>query len=292
MLPTMMSKTRRRLEGPISFLSGGPLACSRACNADRRRPHRLGRAVQCHPRCRGAAAVPDGAPGRRRAHGAPDRASGAAAPGHGVAGAHPLPRRGRGGAGFPAPPWPPTGGAPAVGCRVAPGDRARPARGGRGQRELDDGPVGHLPGGADRASHERRGRPSGPASSGLRLQALRVDPQAQGAGAAGVGGKRLRVEALLAAAASPLPPPLTDLVPDPTLADLVPEDLPRLLRLLPTADLYLQDEVEVALHPTLTRVWCRKGRRGQRLVEAPGPNAQRSGFCLVGSRAGMLGWAP
>jgi len=56
------------------------------------------------------------------------------------------------------------------------------------------------------------------------------------------------VEALLAAAASPLPPPLADLVPDPTLADLVPPDLPGLLARLPAADLYLQDEVEVALH--------------------------------------------
>ena len=64
-------------------------------------------------------------------------------------------------------------------------------------------------------------------------------------------------------------------MPDPTLADLLPEDLPHLLRLLPTADLYLQDEVEVALHPTLTRVWCRRGRRGQRLVEAPGTNRKR-----------------
>jgi len=48
-----------------------------------------------------------------------------------------------------------------------------------------------------------------------------------------VGNKRLRVEALLAAAASPLPPPAVDLVPDATLADeLFPEDLPRLLGLL------------------------------------------------------------
>ena len=62
---------------------------------------------------------------------------------------------------------------------------------------------------------------------------------------------------LLAAAASPVPPPLDDLLPDPlALRDEVPEDLPWLLRLLPRADVYLQDEVEVALHPTLTRVWC------------------------------------
>jgi hypothetical protein len=53
-----------------------------------------------------------------------------------------------------------------------------------------------------------------------------------------VGKKRLRVEALLAAAASPVPPPACDLVPDATLADdLWPEDLPGLLGLLGGADL-------------------------------------------------------
>jgi hypothetical protein len=98
------------------------------------------------------------------------------------------------------------------------------------------------------------------------------------------------VEALLAAAASPLPPPAADLVPDPTLADLLPDDLPGLLRLLPGADLYLQDEVEVALHPTLTRVWSRRGRRRQRLVEAPGTNKKRVGFGLVDWRDGWLDW--
>jgi putative transposase len=106
-----------------------------------------------------------------------------------------------------------------------------------------------------------------------------------------VGGKRLRVEALLAAAASPLPPPVEALVPDPTLTDLVPADVPGLLRLLPGADLYLQDEVEVALHPTLTRVWCRRGRRGQRLVETPGTNRKRHGFGLVDWRDGWLDWS-
>jgi hypothetical protein len=106
-----------------------------------------------------------------------------------------------------------------------------------------------------------------------------------------VGGKRLRVEALLAAAASPLPPPVDALVPDPTLADLLPADLPRLLALLPGADLYLQDEVEVALHPTLTRVWCRRGRRGQRLVETPGTNTKRHGFGLVDWRDGWFDWS-
>jgi transposase len=104
-----------------------------------------------------------------------------------------------------------------------------------------------------------------------------------------VGKKRLRVEALLAAAASPVPPPAADLIPDATLAeDLFPEDLPRLLGLLGRADLYLQDEVEVALHPTLTRVWSRAGRPGQRLVQAPGKNDKQCGFGLVDWRDGWL----
>jgi len=81
------------------------------------------------------------------------------------------------------------------------------------------------------------------------------------------------------------------LVPDPLLRAEVPEDLSWLLRLLPRADVYLQDEVEVALHPTLTRVWCAKGRRGQRLVEAPGNNEKEYGFGLVDWRDGWFDWA-
>jgi transposase len=105
-----------------------------------------------------------------------------------------------------------------------------------------------------------------------------------------VGKKRLKVEVLLAAAASPVPPPIHDLLPEPYLQDEVTEDLPWLLRLLPRADVYLQDEVEIALHPTLTRVWCPKGRRGQRLVEAPGNNEKEYGFGLVDWRDGWLDW--
>jgi DDE superfamily endonuclease len=107
-----------------------------------------------------------------------------------------------------------------------------------------------------------------------------------------VGKKRLRVEALLAAAASLVPPPASLLIPDATLADdLFPEDLPRLLELLGRGDLYLQDEVEIALHPTLTRVWSRCGRAGQRLVQAPGNNAKQYGFGLVDWRDGELDFA-
>jgi hypothetical protein len=86
------------------------------------------------------------------------------------------------------------------------------------------------------------------------------------------------------------------LLPDPTLTDLLDavlaeDDLPRLLRLLPEADLYLQDEVDIALLPTLTRVWCQQGRRGQRHVETPGKNAKQYGFGLVDWRDGWFDWA-
>jgi hypothetical protein len=95
------------------------------------------------------------------------------------------------------------------------------------------------------------------------------------------------VEVLLAGALAPTPPPLSALV-DPDLRADLPADVGSLLALLPTADLYLQDEVQFALHPTLTRVWCRRGRRGQRLVAAPGENAKRYGFGLVDWRDGWF----
>jgi transposase len=88
------------------------------------------------------------------------------------------------------------------------------------------------------------------------------------------------VEVLLASAGTLAPPPLSALV-EPDLLGHVPADLAELLGLLPQADVYLQDEVLFAFHPTLTRVWCRKGRRGQRLVVAPGVNAKVYGFGIV-----------
>src|SRR6266550_3148438 len=72
------------------------------------------------------------------------------------------------------------------------------------------------------------------------------------------------------------------------LWDQLPANLSALLALLPQADLYLQDEIQVAFHPTLTRVWSQKGRRGQRLVEAPGDNRKVYGFGLVDWRDGWF----
>jgi transposase len=95
------------------------------------------------------------------------------------------------------------------------------------------------------------------------------------------------VEALLAGALEPAPPPLPDLV-EPEFWPELPAELASLLALLPEADLYLQDEVQFALHPTLTRLWCRRGRRGQRLIEAPGANEKLYGFGLVDWRDGWF----
>jgi len=92
---------------------------------------------------------------------------------------------------------------------------------------------------------------------------------------------------VLAGATSPEPLPVRDLV-EADLWSQLPVDVPDLLRLLPRADLYLQDEVQFAFHPTLTRLWCRKGGRGQRLVEAPGDNRKVYGFGLVDWRDGWF----
>jgi transposase len=92
---------------------------------------------------------------------------------------------------------------------------------------------------------------------------------------------------LLAGATAPAPLPLADLVA-PDLWEQLPAAGPEVLALLLHADLYLQDEVPLAFHPTLTRVWCRKGRRGQRLVEAPGENQKVYGCGLVDWRAGWF----
>jgi hypothetical protein len=99
------------------------------------------------------------------------------------------------------------------------------------------------------------------------------------------------VEVLLAAAVLPQEgpelPPICDLV-DADLQDQIPADLKALLSLIPKADIYLQDEMQCAHHPTITRIWSRRGRRGQRLVEAPGNNSKFHAFGIVDWRDGWF----
>jgi hypothetical protein len=85
---------------------------------------------------------------------------------------------------------------------------------------------------------------------------------------------------IVAGAGTPTPPPVTALV-EADLLEAVPPDVEEWRALLPHADLSLQDEVQWAFQPTLTRVWGWQGRRGQRLVEAPGANDKVDGFGLV-----------
>src|SRR5450759_83852 len=249
------------------------------------------RAVRAHTRSRRAHQLSDRAAGRRRTACYRDRLAGAARSGSGAQGAAPVPDRGPGrsgpaqGAGAGAPDH-----ARLVG-RVAACDRPGPAQRRRAECCLDHPPAVHLSGTGDGTAHGYRDRAGASASGGLRLQTAHLESQAQIDRTGWVGKKRVRVEALLAAATLPVPPPIDELLPvDELLPDEVPEDLAWLLHLLPGADVYLQDEVEVALHPTLTRVWCAKGRRGQRLVEAPGNNEKEYGFGLVDWRDGWLDW--
>src|SRR5215217_391533 len=292
MLPGSRSVDRWTMSMVTSAEGDDHAAADAASEPGPGRPGRAGTPLPHHPRCRDPDPLPDGPAQRAGSHPTPDRPAGPVQPRHRPPGAQPLPwRRARRG---PAPaPSGPAAPLPAwVGAGAGPGRRGGPPLGWGRQCAVDLSAAGRLPGRGHRPPGGDRDGPHRAAPGRVGVQAAPLGPLAQGPRPAGVGKKRLRVEALLAAAASPVPPPACDLVPDATLAaDLFPEDLPRLLGLLGRADLYLQDEVEVALHPTLTRVWSRAGRAGQRRVQAPGKNFKQYGFGLVDWREGYLDWA-
>src|SRR5215475_8358489 len=173
-----------------------------------------------------------------------------------------------------------------VESRALASGRPRPAHRRCPQCQLDNPLIGDISGWQDPGGGHRRDRPLISARRWRGLQAADLDPQTQSRRAPRLRGKRLRVEVILAGAGTPTPPPVTALVEAALLED-VPPDVEELRSLLPHADLSLQDEVQCAFHPTLTRVWCWKGRRGQRLVEAPGANDKVYGFGLVD---GCEGW--
>src|SRR5918994_5725205 len=190
-----------------------------------RRPGRAGTPLPHHPRRPHPHPLPDGAAQRPRPPPTPDRPAGPLQRRHRAPGAQPLPgwrsRRG-------AAPAPPRSAAPLpawMGAGAGPGGRPGPPPGRGRQCAVELPAAGRLPGRPDRPSGGDRDGPDRAAPGRVCVQAAPLGAVAQGPGPAGVGKKRVRVEALLAAAASPVPPPAADLVPDPTLAeDLMPDD--------------------------------------------------------------------
>src|SRR5712691_7724665 len=85
-----------------------------------------------------------------------------------------------------------------------------PPRCQRAECSLDDAAAEWLLGARDRTSRRHRDGAGVPASAGLRMQTAHLEPQTQSQPAGRVGKKRLRVEALLATAASPVPPSLDE----------------------------------------------------------------------------------
>ena len=164
--------------------------------------------------------------------------------------------------------WPGADRAASGASRTATGDRPRPAYRRCPECPWDHWLVGPVSGRPAPDCCQRRARAVGSPRRRLRGPAADRDAQPHSRGAARLRGQRLRVEVRLAGAGTPTPPPGTALVEPDLLAD-VPPDVDELLRLLPRAALYLQDADPFACHPSLTRVWCRPGRRGQRLVESP-----------------------
>src|SRR6266702_651888 len=218
------------------------------------RPRRAGTPLPHHPRRHHPHPLPDAAAARRRPSGPRGRPADLLQPRHGPPGPQALPGWWARRGAAPAPPGAAAPLPARLGARAGPGRRPGSARGGGRQCVVDVSAAGRLPGRADRASGGDRDGAGRVAPGGVCVQAAPLGAVPQGAGPAGVGKKRLR-------------------------------------GLLGHADLYLQDEVEVGLHPTLTRVWSRAGRSGQRLVQAPGKNFKRCGFGLVDWRDGHLDWA-
>lgn len=54
-------------------------------------------------------------------------------------------------------------------------------------------------------------------------------------------------------------------------------------------DLYYEDEIDLALLPTITRCWCKRGK--QRVIQTPRKNQKRYGAGLIHWVSGKLYWA-
>lgn len=87
-----------------------------------------------------------------------------------------------------------------------------------------------------------------------------------------------------------LRPVLTVESPDPEYESKVSriEDLQRQAR-AGEIDLSYEDEIDLALLPTITRCWCKRGH--QRVIETPRKNQKRYGAGLIHWVSGKLDWA-
>jgi hypothetical protein len=56
-----------------------------------------------------------------------------------------------------------------------------------------------------------------------------------------------------------------------------------------TIDLYYEDEIDLALLPTITHCWCKRGH--QRKIETPRKNQKHFGAGLIHWLSGKLYWA-
>jgi putative transposase len=54
-------------------------------------------------------------------------------------------------------------------------------------------------------------------------------------------------------------------------------------------ELYYEDEIDLALLPTITRWWCKRGK--QRVIQTPRTNQKRYGAGLIHGVSGKLSWA-
>jgi len=179
------------------------------------RPRRAGPPLPDHPRCHHPHPLPDGAAARRGPPGGPGRPHHPPQPRHRPPRPQALPdRRARSGAASA----PPRSAAPLparLGTGAGPGRRGGPAQCRGRQWAVDVSAAGRLPARGDRAPRGDRDRQDRVAPRGVCVQAAPLGPDPQGAGPAGVGKKRLRVEALLAAAASRCLHPLPGWFPTP-----------------------------------------------------------------------------
>src|SRR5205823_1326305 len=162
---------------------------------------------------------------------------------------------------------------------------------------LDRTSAGAASNRADRRRRRRSHRPPRAKEPRLCLPPSHLDTAPEGGGGARLPPKTEGVEAIMSAAAeipphfpSSLPPPALPPVRHEVVDPANKEAVAWLCELLRAgqADLYGQDEADLALLPTLARTWMPRGE--QLKVAAPGNNEKCSVSAAVDLAEGWLGW--